>query len=288
MRELLRKALALVQSKRAYVVHLEPRLMGRFDADAAFLAANLDLFKPLIPLPVPPPDKGPLLVVGAHPDDEAVGAGGTLLLARQGGGAPTLAFLTDGRPDDSPGGVEEGRTRRAEARASAQALGGEAEFFRAPVRALARDRELAGEAAAWLGKLLSRIKPRGVFCPFPLDAHSDHRLAAWALARALGPALTKGSQGPIIWAYEVASLCPANVAVEITPVLEEKQALIGLYASQTALFDYANVSLGLNRYHSRHLGGRGAAEVFFRVPAGEFKRLVEGLDDEQLFASPPP
>lgn len=290
MRELLRKALALVQSKRAYVVHLEPRLMGRYDADAAFLAANLDLFKPLVPLPVPAPDKGPLLVLAAHPDDEAVGPGGTLILAREKGLAPTIAFLTDGRPGRDPEGQAQGGTRREEAQASAQALGGEALFFRAPVRALARDRGLAGEAADWLGELLERTRPRNIFCPFPLDAHSDHRLVAWALARALNrtPALTKEGREPIIWAYEVASLCPANVAVDITKVVEGKKALIGLYPSQTAGFDYANVSLGLNRYHSRHLGGRGAAEVFFRVPAGEFKKLVEGLDDSQLFKTPPP
>ena len=105
MRELLRKALALVQSKRAYVVHLEPRLMGRFDADAAFLAANLDLFKPLIP-PAGPPrrTRARSWWWGPNPDDEAVGAGGSLILARQRGVAPTLAFLTDAPPGRQPRG----------------------------------------------------------------------------------------------------------------------------------------------------------------------------------------
>ena len=136
------------------------------------------------------------------------------------------------------------------------------------MRTLARDRTLAEEASEWLKALVARIRPRTVLCPFPLDAHSDHRLAAWALAGALTPALTKEGREPIIWAYEVASLCPANVVVEICGVEEDKAALIRTYASQVAEFDYVNVALGLNRFHSRHLGGKGAAEAFYRVPAG--------------------
>ncbi len=297
MRKLLRKTLALLQSRRAYVVHLEPELREMFRSDAAWLGARLDLFKPLIPLPVPPPDKGPLLVLGAHPDDEAVGPGGTLLLARRKGVAITLAFLTDGRPGRDPGGEAKGRIRRDEARAAAETLGGEALFFKAPVRSLARDRALAGEAALWLGEVLDRLRPRHIFCPFPLDAHSDHRIVAWALARAVsgrtggaagGESLTGGSHEPIIWAYEVASLCPANVVVEISGVAGEKRALIETYSSQTVDFGYANVSLGLNRYHSRHLEGRGAAEAFFRIPAGGFAELMESLPQRRLFKDGPP
>ncbi len=279
LKDKIRKGLSLLQSRRAYVCHVEPRLLDLLDADAAFLCSNLDLFRPLVPLPVPPPAKGPILVVGAHPDDEAVGAGGSLILARKRGARIAAAFATDGSSGPGPEEQEIGRIRRAEARAAAAALGAKAEFFRTPVRTLARSRDLAQEVSDWLKSLLERVKPRAVFCPFPLDAHTDHRLAAWALAGAL----TKEAGEPIIWAYEVASLCPANVVVDISGVEEEKAALIGKYSSQMARFDYVNVALGLNRFHSRHLGGRGAAEAFFRVPAREFKKLVERLSPEQLF-----
>ncbi len=281
----LRKGLSLLQSKRAYLCHLEPRLLRLLDADMAFLAANPDLFQPLTPLPIPAPGKGPLLVLGAHPDDETLGAGGSLLLARDKGLSITTAFLTDGRPSGrDSGGREEGETRRAEALAAGEILGAEVLFFKSPVRSLARDKGLAREAVRWLRDILIRIKPRTILCPFPLEAHSDHRLVAWALAEALfGESLTGRADEPIIWAYEVASLCPANVVVEITGVEEEKASLIGVYGSQTAAFGYANVVRGLNRYHSRHLGGKGAAEAFLRIPAESFGRLVAGLSEEQLF-----
>ena len=279
----LRKLVSLLLSRRAYHLHLEPRLFGLFDADAAFVTANLDLFKPLVPLPVPAPAAGPLLVLGAHPDDEAVGAGGTLLLARQKGVPISAAFLTDGRPGEGPDSEKRGEIRRAEALAAARMLGAEVRFFKARVRTLARDRALAREAVAWVRGLIEETGPRDIFCPFPLDAHSDHRLTAWVLARALEEALTGRAKEPIIWAYEVASLSPANALVEIGGVEDGKAALIETYSSQVAEFDYVNAALGLNRYHSRHLQGRGAAEAFFRVPARAFKDLMGRFSEAQLF-----
>lgn len=255
--------------------------MDLFRADLAHLAAGLDLYRPLTPVPVGPP-QGRVLAVGAHPDDEAVGAGGTLLLARERGAELRLAFTTDGSPPQ--GDQEEGRRRREEAGRAAERLGAEAFFFPAPVRSLARERAKAEEAAEWLAGVAAGFKPQAVLCPFPLDAHSDHRLAAWITARAL-----KGLEPePMVWAYEVASLCPANVVVEISAKAEAKAELIGCYPSQTREFDYPNVALGLNRFRARHLtgegkAGSGAAEAFFRLPGAGFGRLLESISDEQLF-----
>jgi LmbE family N-acetylglucosaminyl deacetylase len=279
--QLIRKGLLLLQSRRSYLFYLEPELKNLFRADLAHLAANLDLYRPLIPVPVGPP-KGRVLVVGAHPDDEAVGAGGTLLLARDNGAELKLAFITDGSPPQ--GDQAEGRRRQEEAGQAAQMLGAETAFFPAPVRSLARERAKAREAADWLAGLAAGFKPQAVLCPFPLDAHSDHRLAAWATARALESL----KPGPMVWAYEVASLCPANVVVEISAKTEAKAELIGRYTSQTQEFDYANVYLGLSRFRARHLtnkarAGSGAAEAFFRLPGKGFARLMDSLSDEQLF-----
>ena len=255
--------------------------MDLFRADLAHLVAGLDLYRPLTPVPVPPP-QGRILVVGAHPDDEAVGAGGTLLLAREGGAELKLAFITDGSP---PGGdQEEGRIRQKEAGQAAGMLGAQAVFFLASVRSLARDRARTREAVEWLSEQAAEFRPEVVLCPFPLDAHSDHRLAAWITARALEDLRPE----PMVWAYEVTSLCPANAVVEISRVMEAKAGLIGCYPSQTESFDYANVYLGLNRFRARHLtakgrAGAGAAEAFFRLPGSCFGRLLESFSTEQLF-----
>ncbi|MBW1712770.1 MAG: PIG-L family deacetylase [Deltaproteobacteria bacterium] len=276
-----RQAFLLAFSRRAYLFRLRPRLLRLFDADLAFVAANLELFYPLEPAPVPGLTWGRILVVAAHPDDEAVGAGGSLILAGQGGAELVLAFLTDGRPPSGRAAQAraEASQRQAEAQAAADYLKASVHVFEAPVRTLSADRTRAQEAAAWLREIALGFQPEAVLCPFPLEAHSDHRLAAWAAARAVEDIRPE----PLVWAYEVASLCPANVVVDITRVEQKKAELIELYASQTARFDYVNVALGLNRYHSRHLGGRGSAEAFFRVPAGEFVRLVSRLKDEQIF-----
>ena len=185
--------------------------------------------------------------------------------SRRAGAAITLVFVT-GRPETDA-------ARLDEARAAADRLGARPVFLGAPARALKDDAALADRLAAELARLLEETRPEHVLVPFCLESHSDHRAAAAMTARALA-----GLSGrPLVWSYEVVTsgLVPGNVMVDITAVETAKAELIGLYASQTREFDYVNATLGLNRYHGRHQGGRGAGEVFLRLPAAEFAALAD-------------
>lgn len=278
LKSAIRKALLLVTARRAYQFRLRPELLELFRSDVAHVVGNLGLYYPLEPAPVPDLGKGPIMVVGAHPDDEAVGAGGSLIKAAAQGRRIEIAFLTSGQPStEDPEAIAEVRT--GEAKKAATALSAGLQFFGAPVRNLSRDRDYTEKAVTWLAALMTDIKPQAVLCPFPLDAHSDHRITSWATAHAI----EKSGQKPIVWAYEIASLCPANVIIDITDQETAKAKLIGLYKSQTDQFDYVNTTLGLNRYHSRHLGGRGSAEAFYRVPAHEFGKILARLSKDQVF-----
>lgn len=275
-----KKAALLRLAKRDYCFRFRPGLFRLFEADVAFLAAQAGLFHPLVPTPAPPP-RGTVLVVAPHPDDEAVGCGGALILARDGGAKLTLAFLTDGEDGTVP---PEESVRVGEAKQAAAFLDAELRLFHNPVRALKRDRAAAEETAAELADLVASLRPDHIFVPFALDSHSDHRVAAWATARAVEAAGSKAA----VWGYEVvsSSLCPANVIIDISAVEGKKATLIGLYRSQLTDFDYINATAGLNRYHSRHLGGRGVAEAFFRLPAEEYINLIDRMNSDQIFSPP--
>jgi LmbE family N-acetylglucosaminyl deacetylase len=80
-----------------------------------------------------------------------------------------------------------------------------------------------------------------------------------------------------VWAYQVYTALPVNVAVEVTDVAAEKAEAIRIYASQMRRRDWAHYALGLNAMNCRLLRGRADAcyaEAFFVVPLREYAALT--------------
>ncbi|MER8016894.1 PIG-L deacetylase family protein [Streptomyces griseoluteus] len=128
------------------------------------------------------PTQGRVVVVAAHPDDEVLGAGGTLARLAATGVALTVVSVTDGE-GSHPGSTRVTPDRLAELRAgelrdALRELGAEqAEIvrLRLPDTGVARHEErLAGELAALLrGAALC-------LAPWTQDAHGDHEAAGRA------------------------------------------------------------------------------------------------------------
>ncbi|WP_341913846.1 PIG-L deacetylase family protein [Ferrovibrio terrae] len=197
-----------------------------------------DLIRPSL---VDPTQGGAVTVLAPHPDDEALGAGGTLLALHDHGISVRIVFLTDGEAE--PGATR----RRQEAAASAARLGAEAIFLGFPADAIPVD-------PAARQKLTSVIGPaERLFLPFLLDDNDDHRRVSELLWRChedglLPPALQ-------IWGYQVYTPIPANVLVDISAFAERKAALIHLHESQMQTRDWAHFSLGLNAFNIRLVRG---------------------------------
>jgi LmbE family N-acetylglucosaminyl deacetylase len=204
-------------------------------------------------------------VLAAHPDDESLGCAGTLALLRRAGVPVSVAFATDG--EATRGAVTErsetARLRRAEATEACRRLGiDDVAFWGLPDGDLpARINELAPLIGAHVaGRDL-------VMLPWFLDGHPDHE--------ALGAALDRAGIEPAteLWGYETWVPVPANRLVDVTSVLEQKQAAIAAHATAAQAFDL-EAALGLNRWRSIHgLMGRGYAEAFLAAPAQQWLAL---------------
>lgn len=179
-----------------------------------------------------------VLVIAPHPDDEVLGAGGTMRRLAQEGHAVTAAIMTRGWEPLFPESQVE--TVRAEARDASAHLGVTPRFVDLPVTRLALMPE--HELNAALDQLVADERPEWVFLPHPGDRHEDHRQLYDAAMVALRPV---GGRDYVrrIWCYETvsethwaAAHMEPNFApqtwVDISAQLPDKLEAMSRYASQ--------------------------------------------------------
>jgi LmbE family N-acetylglucosaminyl deacetylase len=178
-------------------------------------------------------------VVAAHPDDEVLGAGGTMAILAGAGARLRLIAVTDGEgshPDDDPAVI--GPVRAAESAAALDLLGvrdAEVIRLRLPDTAVAaREDELAG--------LLRELCAGFAVClaPWARDAHADHEAAGRAALRA-GAAGDRTVLSYPIWMWHWAKPAdprvPWHQACRVplpAGVAARKRAAIQAFASQLA------------------------------------------------------
>jgi LmbE family N-acetylglucosaminyl deacetylase len=232
---------------RRFLIPLARRLSEANLMARAIARRDADLILPPAVVSVP----RRVTAIAPHADDEAIGCGGTLALAAE----ASVIFLT------APG------ERRNEALASCEVLGvRETRFLDFTDGQLP---ETPGAEAA-LAEALRQLAPEVLLVPWPLESHPDHAAAARLAAR-----VAKHVGGPAIWCYEVWSPLDPNVLVDISSVVDVKREAIGRHASQVAQLDYADATLGLNRYRSLLAPGATHAEAFLACDAEALLRLSE-------------
>jgi LmbE family N-acetylglucosaminyl deacetylase len=204
----------------------------------------------------------PALAVAPHPDDEALGAGGTIARKLRAGARVDVVFLTDGR--ESHGrylpAEELAARREAEARVAGAALGlsdANLHFLRLPDQSLAAAPDLAIDR---LRALLDALRPEQLFVPYRGETPPDHhagRACALVAARATGRACTVLEYPVWFWAHwpwafvskpglrpratAIARglvapwrwLADLRCSVDIAGVLDAKRRALACYATQT-------------------------------------------------------
>jgi len=182
---------------------------------------------------------GAILVVAAHPDDEALGAGGTLARDADAGHRVRVLFLTDGvgaRGAADAAAAE----RRAAAEAAAARLGiAETRFLSFPDNALDTVPLLSIVQA--VEAMAAEAPPETVYTHFGFDLNIDHRIAFQATMTAFRP--QPGCRVRRILAFETRSstewagsppalaFCP-TVYVDVAATMARKRAALAAYAAE--------------------------------------------------------
>jgi N-acetylglucosamine malate deacetylase 1 len=206
-----------------------------------------------------------VLVIAPHPDDEAIGCGGSISLHLQRKDRVTTVFLTSGELGLKHLAREEAwRIREKEAQKAGRILQmAEVTFLRQPDWYLG---DSVQEAAALLGPILERERPELVYLPHPQEWHPDHQACLPIVSAAYD---RMKSPRPGFLGYEIwTPLSTYDHVEDITAVMKLKLRAIRAYRSQLIEFRYDRAVSGLNQYRGTMAGKCDFAEVFQTLDAG--------------------
>ena len=201
---------------------------------------------------------GPWLVFAPHPDDETFGMGGSLLLAKKRGIETHVVFVTDGAlgGDGNREALVKERMKEATA-ATAELQVDEIYFFGESDRGLRLTDKLLERTEA----LLRRVQPHSVFIPTPMEYHPDHRVTAelgWQSAKRINNCTID------VYSYEISTLAPINILIDVSEVADKKYEVVKIYASQLTQAKYLALVQAVDTARTFSLPiDRVAAEGFY-------------------------
>jgi len=208
-----------------------------------------------------------VLLLAPHPDDEILGAGGTMARLAALGCDVTVAIATagEGDPHSKLLADELMRRRQNEAAQACAVLGlRPPSWWGLPDGQLPTHHAALAEAVA---RAVAEVRPQVVFMPWFGEGHADHA----ALGKVPLPDDTE------VWAYEIWTPLPApNRLVDITTVIDRKRDALACHTTAGRTISLEAL-LALSRYRSAHgLFGQGWAEAFFVTSAEDYRTLWQG------------
>lgn len=261
-KEMVKNVLALLWSRRAYKFFIRDWIsLGDLNRCRDVLS-TMRFSRNLQPITMEVPPGRRLLAFAPHPDDETLGAGGTLIKAIRKGAEVRTVYMTSGRPS-----LE--KKMEEEAQQVSKFVGYDTEFLRYPLNEIPIEMNAKEKVAA----CINQFQPDVLFVPFLLDDHDDHRRVSHLLYLIYKEDLLKRPFA--VWAYQVYSTVFPNIIVDITEVVEDKAKAVDLWSSQKRTRDLTHYILGMNAFNSRFLrqAGKRYVETFFAVPSEEYFSL---------------
>lgn len=214
------------------------------------------------------------IIIAPHPDDEVLGAGGTLLRYKNEGESIAWLIVTTIN-SNSDADKEKSKTRTEEINRINQLFGFDKKFeLNFPTTQL--DQIPMSDLVSAISNIFREFEPEEVFVPHPSDIHTDHRAVFDAVA-----SCTKWFRYPSIkrvLAYETLSetdfnlgISPAfrpNVFVNIENHLDGKLYAMEIYESEMGKFPFPRSQEAIRALATL----RGAASGFKAAEAFELLR----------------
>ncbi len=180
-----------------------------------------------------------LLIVSAHPDDETVGCGGTILKHRERG--DTVFWLVATRAHEPEWPAEVIRRKAEEVKAVAEAYRF-AQLFRLDLPAAQLDTVPQAEIMREIRAVALDVRPDWVYLVHRGDVHSDHRVIFESTMAVFKPFHTELGVARVL-CYECLSSTDAapplaerafvpNVFSDITPFIDRKIEIMSLYRTE--------------------------------------------------------
>jgi N-acetylglucosamine malate deacetylase 1 len=216
-----------------------------------------------------------VLVLAPHPDDEAIGCGGTIRALTSAGVRCDVLFMTVGEKSYMPQSptpisfAKAARAKKGMAYEACNILGVSEVFYLG-----GSDGELHEQLWRWeqLVEIVNRNVYQRIFCPWAHDTHSDHA----ATFRILEKAAPHFNQEASFWFYEVWSPLVANQVVGVDQTIDAKMRAIAVYEESCEDVDYVSHFLGLSRYRSLLLKSSKYAEAFLVATPSQFAGISRG------------
>ena len=234
--------------------------------DHKYMRATLDtmrLSKFYNPKEVTVPKNKKILILSPHPDDETIGAGGTILkMVECGCDVHVLQFTLGDKPE-----VYEESLKVPEI----------LKFTPHYLRFAAGRMEMDEKSLKMVFGQINDIAPDVIFIPFLLDDNEDHRRVNEYIYKGFIQNMLNISSSTSLWAYQVYSFFPINATVRVTDFIEEKSRAMRCYQSQFCVRDWVHFMKGLNAFNIRFLTGghigEEYVEVFFRTSVKHYSEI---------------
>lgn len=180
-----------------------------------------------------------ILVVATHPDDETLGAGGTILKHKAMGDEVHCIFCTDiFESEGFPAQTVAKREREIESVKKAYGFDG---FYRLGLKTMKVDEYTKSKLINAFSKIFKLVNPQILYLPFAYDVHSDHRIifeTAFACTKSFRyPSIEKVlmmetlSESEFAPSFNAQSFVP-NVFVDISDFFAQKCSIMSLYESE--------------------------------------------------------
>ncbi len=207
-----------------------------------------------------------IIVISPHPDDEALGCGGTIRKHVIDGDMVEVIFLTSGENGGKGIPKEELATaREQESQIAAKILGiSKTEFWREPDGFV----HVRADMVKRLQEKIENINAKIIYVPHEQESHPDHKAAASLVSLCINQ-LSRQTSQPVVWMYEVwTPMQRIEHIVDISDYVDVKRQAIHAHKSQCAMMKFDEAILGLNRY-------RGEMHSW---PGGDYAEIFKGMN----------